>query len=67
MPLRRGSDRATISSNIREMSDAGYPQKQAVAAAMRTADADDNSMPRPAVNRKKMLRDMRRRMLDRVG
>lgn len=33
MPLRKGTSRATFSSNVREMVRAGYPQKQAVAAA----------------------------------
>jgi hypothetical protein len=37
MPLKRGSSRATISSNIREMRHSGYPQRQAVAAAMSQA------------------------------
>lgn len=38
MPLAKGKSRKVISSNIREMMDAGHPQKQAVAAALRTAD-----------------------------
>ena len=37
MPLKRGSSRETVSANIKEMKDAGYPQKQAVAAALNTA------------------------------
>ena len=37
MPLKKGSSNKTISSNIREMVRAGYPQKRAVAAAMRQA------------------------------
>lgn len=36
-PLRRGSSRATVSANIRELVHAGYPQKQAIAIALRSA------------------------------
>jgi hypothetical protein len=37
MPLQKGSSRATISKNIREMIQSGYPKSQAVAAALHTA------------------------------
>lgn len=37
MPLKKGKSEETVSSNIKEMVDAGYPQKQAVAAALDTA------------------------------
>jgi len=37
MPLRKGRSRATVASNIREMKASGYPQRQAVAAALNTA------------------------------
>lgn len=37
MPLKPGKSKNVIASNIREMKAAGHPQKQAVAAAMRTA------------------------------
>ena len=35
MPLKSGSSRETVSSNISEMVRAGHPQDQAIAAAMR--------------------------------
>jgi len=42
-PLRRGSSRAVISSNIRELMRSGkYPQKQAVAIALSNADRHPN-------------------------
>lgn len=37
MPLKRGSSRKVISSNIRTEMRAGRPQRQAIAIAMRKA------------------------------
>jgi hypothetical protein len=36
-PLKKGSSKKTISSNIKEMMSSGYPQRQAVAASLRSA------------------------------
>jgi len=37
MPLKRGSSKQTISSNIKELMHSGRPQKQAIAIAMSEA------------------------------
>jgi hypothetical protein len=37
MPLKKGKSKAVVSSNIREMMHSGYPQRQAIAAAMSKA------------------------------
>jgi hypothetical protein len=51
MPLRRGKSRSVISSNIRTMRREGYPQRVAVAAALRKAGVKKkNPLPRWAQN-----------------
>lgn len=37
MPLKPGKSKSVISTNIREMKKAGYPQAQAVAASLNAA------------------------------
>jgi hypothetical protein len=38
MPLKKSGSKKAVSANIREMVEAGHPQAQAVAAAMRIRD-----------------------------
>ena len=47
MPLKKGSSKAIISSNIKEMVKSGHPKKQAVAAALDTARKSGANIPRP--------------------
>ena len=45
MPLQRGTSKATVSANIKEMMAHGYPQKQAVAASLDTARRSGAKIP----------------------
>lgn len=52
MPLKKGSSKKTISENIRTEMNAGRPQKQAVAIAMRVAGKPRPKAPKAAKRKK---------------
>ena len=46
MPLAKGKSKKVISSNIREMMEAGHPQAQAVAASLNEARKSGAKIPK---------------------
>jgi len=46
MPLKKGKSKKTVSSNIREMMESGYPQKQAIAASLNQARKSGAKIPK---------------------
>lgn len=46
MPLKKGTSRKTIGSNIKEMEASGYPRKQAIAASLETARRSGAKIPK---------------------
>ncbi|RPI83381.1 MAG: hypothetical protein EHM34_05400 [Nitrosopumilales archaeon] len=50
MPLQKGKSKKTVSSNIKEMMDSGYTQKQAVAASLNQARKSGAKIPKKSKN-----------------
>jgi len=54
MPLKKGSSKGTVSSNIKTEMAAGRPQKQAVATALNVARKSAKNTPKRTVPLRKL-------------
>ena len=53
MPLKKGTSRATIGKNIKEMESSGHPAKQAIAASLNEARMSGAKIPKKKKGKKK--------------
>jgi uncharacterized protein DUF6496 len=53
MPLKKGTSRATIGSNIKEMEASGHKKSQAIAAALNEARESGAKIPKKKKGKKK--------------
>lgn len=52
MPLKKGRSNKTVSTNIRELRNSGYPEKQSIAIAMRKAGRTKKKTTRRSTKKK---------------
>ena len=53
MPLKSGTSRKVIGSNIKEMESSGHPKAQAIAASLNEARKSGAKIPKPNKGHKK--------------